>query len=107
MNSNPSCSCKPPSRLLWYKLVNNQAKLWTPSPKLRIYSSYFVGGKPITENPNPTLNLGYPHFPKRVQDILGKKRKTRTCIDALRSLEKFILSQNKDIPGTAAKMKLK
>ena len=77
----------PELRLLSCNLVNrapsdqnnsSQPKLWTPGPKSRIYSSHFVDGEPTAENPHPTLNLGYPNFEKRVQAILGKKRKTRT-----------------------------
>lgn len=67
----------------------------------------FCGWEANNRKPQSYLKPWLPAFSKRVQDILGKKRKTRTSIDALRSLEKFILSQNKGIPGTAAKMKLK
>ena len=79
----------PELRLLSCNLVNrapsdqnnsSQPKLWTPGPKSRIYSSNFVDGEPTAENPHPTLNLGYPNFEKRVQAILGKKRKTRTLL---------------------------
>ena len=50
-----------------------------------------------------TLNLGYSIFEKRVQTILGKKRKTTSAdgISSLQTLSKQ--SQNEDIPGTAAK----
>ena len=107
LNSNPPCTCEPPfqlfnfptatkhpeSRLLWHcKLVNRapsdqsnskEPKLWIPGPKWRICSSHFVDGEPTEEKPHPTLNLGYPNFEKRVQAILGKKRKTRTSTDGI------------------------
>ena len=108
LNSNSSCSCEPPFqlfhfstakkhpelRLLRCKLVNrapsdqsnsSQPKLWTGGPKSRIFSPHFVAGEPTAENPNLTLNLGYPSFEKRVQAILGNKRKTRTSTDGISS----------------------
>ena len=127
LNRNPPCSCEPPFqlfnfptakkhpelRLLWCKLVNRapsdqdnsgQQKLWTPGPKSRICSSHFVDGEPTAENPHPTLNLGYPDFEKKVQAILGKKRKTRTSTDGLSSPQNvYKQSQNEGIPGTVAK----
>ena len=64
-----------------------------------------MDGEPIAENPHPTLNLSYPNFEKRVQAILGKKRKTRTSTDGYLPQEKHLSkqSQNENIPGTAAK----
>ena len=103
----------PELRLLSCKLVNrapsdqnnsSQPKLWTPGPKSRIYSSHFVDGESTAENSHPTLDLGYPNFEKRVQAILGKKRKTRTSTDGISSIQNLSKqSQNEDIPGTAAK----
>ena len=92
LNSNPPCSCEPPFqlfnfptakrypelRLLWCKLVNrvpsdhnnsSQPKLWTPEPKSRICSFYFVDGEPTAENPYP--NLGYPNFRKKSAGNIG------------------------------------
>ena len=127
MISNPPCSCEPPFqlfnfatakkhpqlRLLWWKLVNrapsdqnnsSQPKLWTQGRKSRIYSSHFVHGELTAENPYPTSNLGYPNFEKRVQAILGKKKKTRTSTDGVSSSQNVSKqSQNEGIPGTAAK----
>ena len=118
LNSNTPCSCEPqfqlfnfPTakkypelRLLWCKLFNrapsdrsnsSQPKLWTPGPKSRICSSHFVDGQPTAENSHPTLNLGYPNFEKRVQAILGKKRKTRTSTDGSLYLpHKFIQTES-------------
>ena len=98
---------------MWCKLLkrapsdqsnSSQPKLWTPGPKSRIFSSHFVNGELTEENPHPNLNLGYPNFKKRVQAILGKKRKTRTSTDGISSPTNLSKqSQNEDIPGTTAK----
>ena len=63
-----------------------------------------MDGELTAENLHPTLNFGYPNFEKRVQAILGKKRKTRTSTDGISSIQNLSKqSQNEDIPGTAAK----
>ena len=60
--------------------------------------------EPTVENHHLTSNLGYSNFEKRVQAILGIKRKARPSTDGISSLQNLSKqSQNEDIPGTAAK----
>ena len=63
----------------------------------------FCGWAADSRKPHLTLNPGYSNFEKRVQAILGKKRKTRYSTDSIfppQNLSKQ--SQNEDIPDTAA-----
>ena len=63
----------------------------------------FCGWGADSRKPHLTLNPGYSNFEKRVQAILGKKRKTRYStagISPPQNLSKQ--SQNEDIPDTAA-----
>ena len=69
------CTCEPPFRLFtfppkdddrkkWIKAVNrkdtnNPNKIWTPNTDSRVCSVHFVDGYPSTDNPHPTLSLGY------------------------------------------------
>ena len=63
-----------------------------------------MDGEPTAENPHPTLNFGYPKFEKRLQAILGKKRKTRTSADGISSPQNLSKqNQNENIPGIADK----
>ena len=62
----------------------------------------FCGWGADSRKPHLTLNPSYSNFEKRVQAILGKKRKTRYSTDGIsppQNLSKQ--SQNEDIPDTA------
>ena len=50
-----------------------------------VFISFCGWGANSRKPTHPTLNLGYPNFEKRVQVILGKKRKTRTSTDGISS----------------------
>ena len=68
-----------------------------------------MDGEPTEEKPHPTLNLEKfnPNFEKRVQAILGKKRKTRTSTDGISSPTNLSKqSRNEDIPGLLLKKKM-
>ena len=106
LNGKPPCDCKPPfrlfnfptekkdpeARLLWCKLINRapegtllKSNIWTPGSKSRVCSSHFINQEPNKEHPYPVLNLGYPNYEKRVENLLGKKRKTRTSVGGLQT----------------------
>ena len=59
----PTEKKNPVARDVWKKLINrtvgSTVKLWDPSKDSRICSLHFVDGKPTTENPYPSLSLGY------------------------------------------------
>ena len=49
-------------RQQWIKLVNRKdekGRNWQPKSDSRICSIHFPEGRPTTQNPNPTINLGY------------------------------------------------
>ena len=70
------CDCTPPFSLFpfptdlqsserrqqWIKLINRKdekGKNWQPKSDSRVCSRHFPDGRPTSQNPNPTINLGY------------------------------------------------
>ena len=61
----PSQQKKKQGRRKWAQLVNRKeadGKNWIPKRYSRVCSKHFVDGHPTTQNPYPTLHLGYNLF---------------------------------------------
>ena len=95
-----SCSCDAPFTLFtfptkranifgrkkWKKLinrVNSDKSPWTPGKQSRVCSKHFIDGKPTSDNPFPTLHLGYN----------STSLTNKICKQPRRKLHYFIVSQ--------------
>lgn len=66
----PKEKTKAEQRRRWVKAINrkdlNSGKNWEPKAHDRICSKHFVDGQPTTNNPYPTLHLGYSSLQQAV-----------------------------------------
>lgn len=68
----PTKKKNPETRERWKQVVGRQDgnKLWSPPKDSRVCSKHFVDSQPTSENPLPTLQMGYDGAEKRVKRMI-------------------------------------
>ena len=101
--TNKLCPCPPPFRLFkfpstqrnlesrkqWIKVIKRTTYRntnWKPGQSDMVCSKHFVDGIPTTENPYPSLNMGYDKLPASTRRKLIRMEATEDAIDSDESL---------------------